>query len=76
MSDLILSPRETQIADLVCKGMTNLEIANELCIEVKTVKNHIGEIFRTNNLRNRVELAMARILVRNRDLGDETEDVA
>ena len=76
MSDLILSPRETQIADLVCKGMTNLEIANELCIELKTVKNHIGEIFRANNLRNRVELAMARSLVRNRDLGDETEDVA
>lgn len=58
MSDVFrtkLSARETDIMTLVSKGRTNKEVADELCLSVKTVKNHLGTIFRLSGARNRVE---------------------
>jgi two-component system nitrate/nitrite response regulator NarL len=39
-----LTARELQVVDLVERGMSNKEIARELCIELPTVKNHVHRI--------------------------------
>ena len=39
-----LTPREQQVARLVGEGLSNKEIARQLCIEVATVKNHVHHI--------------------------------
>lgn len=40
-----LTRRECEIAVLVCQGMSNGEIAENLCISEATVKKHISNIF-------------------------------
>jgi DNA-binding NarL/FixJ family response regulator len=51
-----ISPRESEIIDLLCAGCTNQEIANRLFISPATVKDHVYNIFRKTGVRNRVEL--------------------
>ncbi|MHB1419238.1 MAG: response regulator [Bacillota bacterium] len=41
-----LSPRETEVLNLIARGETNRTIAQNLYISEKTVKNHITNIFR------------------------------
>jgi pimeloyl-ACP methyl ester carboxylesterase/DNA-binding CsgD family transcriptional regulator len=40
-----LTPRELEVLELISKGYKNGEIAGELCISPKTVRNHINRIF-------------------------------
>jgi two-component system NarL family response regulator len=40
-----LTPREQEVLTLIAQGRSNKEIARELCISEKTVKNHINNIF-------------------------------
>jgi two-component system NarL family response regulator len=40
-----LTPREVEVLKLIAGGMSNKEIAEELTISEKTVKNHINNIF-------------------------------
>jgi DNA-binding NarL/FixJ family response regulator len=40
-----LTPRELEVLKLIASGMSNKEIAQELTISEKTVKNHINNIF-------------------------------
>ena len=40
-----LTPREQEVLTLIAEGHSNKEIARELCISEKTVKNHINNIF-------------------------------
>ncbi|WEV77348.1 response regulator transcription factor [Janibacter cremeus] len=40
-----LSPRQVEVMDLVAQGRTNQQIARELFLAEKTVKNHINAIF-------------------------------
>lgn len=40
-----LTPRELEVLKLLAGGLSNKEIANELTISEKTVKNHINNIF-------------------------------
>jgi DNA-binding NarL/FixJ family response regulator len=42
----LLTPRERQVADLIGEGLSNKEIAQRLCIELPTVKNHVHNILR------------------------------
>ena len=53
-----LTDREKEILTYLSKGMTNKEIASELCISRHTVKAHISEILRKLNLRNRINAAI------------------
>ncbi len=53
-----LTDREQEILTYLSKGMTNKEIASELCISRHTVKAHISEILRKLNLRNRINAAI------------------
>jgi NarL family two-component system response regulator LiaR len=40
-----LTPRELEVLSLIAEGLNNKEIAQELVISEKTVKNHINNIF-------------------------------
>jgi NarL family two-component system response regulator LiaR len=40
-----LTPREVEVLKLIAEGLSNREIAQELTISEKTVKNHINNIF-------------------------------
>ena len=52
----ILSPRERDIAALVCLGYTNKEIGVKLHISPETVKTHLRNVLIKFNLRTRSEL--------------------
>jgi DNA-binding NarL/FixJ family response regulator len=61
-----LSERETEVLVLVSKGKTNREIAEELFISEKTVKNHVTSILRKLDATDRTEacvVAMKRNII-------------
>jgi DNA-binding CsgD family transcriptional regulator len=41
-----LTPREVEVAKLVCEGMNNEQIGKKLRIAYNTVRAHLGNIFR------------------------------
>jgi DNA-binding CsgD family transcriptional regulator len=51
-----LSPREQEVAALICAGLTNAEIADRLIISAETVKSHVHNILDKFNLRRRSDL--------------------
>jgi len=51
-----LTPRQVDIVKLVSLGMTNLEIADRLCISARTVQNHLRSIYIKVNVHNRTSL--------------------
>lgn len=51
-----ISPRESDIIQEICKGLTNKEISESLFISVQTVKDHSHRIYIKTGSRNRVEL--------------------
>ena len=53
-----LSSRERQIACLIARGMTNVEIAGDLGISPLTVKWHVSEMLRKIGVRRRLQLAL------------------
>lgn len=52
-----LTRRETQIVGLIDDGLSNKQIARELCIEVATVKNHVHSILGKLQVSRRGEAA-------------------
>lgn len=55
VSNYSLTTREIEALNLISKGMVNKEIAKQLYISEKTVKNHVNNIFKKLNVSNRVE---------------------
>jgi DNA-binding CsgD family transcriptional regulator len=55
-SVLALTSRETEVAHLVGKGLSNPEIAAELFISRKAVEYHLGNVYAKCGLRGRQEL--------------------
>jgi len=53
-----MTPRETQIATLVAGGATNRRIAEKLSISERTVKAHLGMIFKKIGISDRLQLAL------------------
>jgi len=53
----LLSEQEQKILDLIAEGMTNKEIAQEVYLSDKTVKNYVSSILSKLNLRRRSEAA-------------------
>lgn len=53
-----MTARETQIAELVADGLSNRKIADRLNITERTVKAHLGVIFRKMGVSDRLQLAL------------------
>src|SRR6266404_3300294 len=54
-----LTRRETHVATLLSKGLTNSDIAKKLELAEQTVKNHVHAVYRKLEARNRVQIARA-----------------
>jgi DNA-binding NarL/FixJ family response regulator len=59
-----LTPRETQVLELVADGLPNRAIATRLGVSDETVKFHLGSIFGKLGASNRTD-AVRRALQRN-----------
>ncbi len=53
-----LTPREQEVLQLIAKGCSNREIAEQLYISERTVKNHVNSVLRRLNLRDRTQVAI------------------
>ena len=64
-----LTPNERKILALVAEGQTNKEIAAQVFLSDKTVKNYVSSILAKLNLQRRAQAAA--FLARHRFPGDE-----
>ena len=51
-----LSEREVEVLGLIANGLTNAEIAERLCVSVRTVETHRAHIHQKLNIRTRAEI--------------------
>jgi DNA-binding NarL/FixJ family response regulator len=63
-----LTERERQVLERMARGETNAEIAYALTISIKTVRNHVSNIFSKLQVADR---AQAVIRAREAGLGDD-----
>lgn len=54
--DLNLSLREIEIIELICRGLQNTEVANKLCLSVRTVEWHRMHIWKKTKCKSVPEL--------------------
>jgi two-component system, NarL family, response regulator LiaR len=54
-SDIDLSEREKEVLKLAAKGLNNKDIADTLCISIRTVQGHINSIFHKLGVGSRTE---------------------
>lgn len=57
----LLTPRELEVVGLISKGKSNLDIAEELFLSERTVKNHIHNILKKVDLEDRTQIAIANL---------------
>ena len=53
-----LTPREISILELIAEGLTNREIADELCLAEKTIKNYVSNLLSKLGLERRTQAAV------------------
>lgn len=53
-----LTPRERQIAELVCQGIRNNDIAKNLGITAGTAKTHIRNIYRKVRVKSKIAMLL------------------
>jgi NarL family two-component system response regulator LiaR len=51
----LLSAREMDVLKLAAKGLRNEDIANELCLSLRTIQAHLGHIFNKLQVSSRTE---------------------
>lgn len=64
-----LTPRELQIADLVCRGLRHVSIAKDLNIRPETVKTHVRNIYRKVQVRSKITMLL-RFMAEANELAD------
>jgi DNA-binding NarL/FixJ family response regulator len=67
-----LTPREKQIAELVCQGLRTGNIARHLNIQPGTVKTHVRNIYRKVKVKNKINMLL-RFVTDARGLSAERE---
>ena len=68
----MLTAREREVALRASKGISNRQIADELGITERTIKEHMGSVFRKLGVRDRMQLML---LVNGRRTKDGSDDV-
>jgi RNA polymerase sigma factor (sigma-70 family) len=63
-----LTPREREVIMLVGQGLTDQEVASQLCLSVRTVQNHLHRSY--NKLRVNNRTAAVQVVMR-RQIGQE-----
>ena len=53
-----LTPQEWSVAQLVCAGLTNQQVADQLVLSVKTVAYHLSHVYLKVGVRSRTELTV------------------
>jgi DNA-binding NarL/FixJ family response regulator len=53
-----LTARETEVLSLISRGRSNVEIARELGLSVKTVQNHVSHVLAKLQVRDRTQAAL------------------
>ena len=61
-----LTPREIQVAKLVCVGLDNEQIEQKLHIAYNTVRAHLGNMFRKVGIRGKAALILEFVAVLQR----------
>lgn len=56
-SEWKLSRRQAEVVALVARGLTNAQVASELVLTEKTIKNTLHKVFEKMDVRNRAEVA-------------------
>jgi DNA-binding CsgD family transcriptional regulator len=51
-----LTPRQLEVLDLMCNGLTNAQIGERLGISARTVESHTRHLLQRTGTRRRVEL--------------------
>ena len=54
-----LSTREAEVLDLICQGMSNLEIADQLYVSVNSVKTYVRQIYQKIGVARRAQAVAA-----------------
>ena len=63
----ILTPREREVARLICAGLPDKQIARELNMAVGTVKVHLHNIYQKLSVQNRTMLATMMVASQHRN---------
>lgn len=56
--ELLLTPREREVLDLLAQGLTNSRIADRLSVSIATVRTHLSHLYAKLDCDSRVELAL------------------
>jgi DNA-binding CsgD family transcriptional regulator len=70
-----LSRREAEVAMLICQGLSNKQIAEQLFISEKTIKTHVSNILSKLDIKDRMQLILeyCRIMRNKIEWGKEDE---
>ena len=55
--DVVLTPREQEVADLVAEGLSNREISRRLVIAQRTAESHVENILTKLGFRSHAQIA-------------------
>ena len=58
-ASLTLTPQELAVAQLVCSGRTDREVATELVLSARTVSYHLGNAYTKLDVHSRTQLQAA-----------------
>jgi len=73
-----LTEQERAVLTLLALGQRNARIANELCISIRTVENHLYHIFQKLGVSSRMEAALYALragLLSNAEMSGITHDM-
>ena len=76
-----LSKRESEVVMLVVQGLTNKQVADQLCVAEKTVKFHLTNVYKRMKIRRRSEIiwslpiAEFRERIKNKEISQRTTSI-